>query len=138
VQQELQMLREEMELKSALRVAQQKYPEFQSFENYVMQEIVKVVEEIPEVEKLSWEDIIDKGFERLQGRMKTVIQNNLSQFETNAQDEVRTAYMEGSVSRKPQPLPPSFSRDEIARMSLREFLDNEHLINEALKSNRIR
>jgi hypothetical protein len=46
--------------------------------------------------------------------------------------------VEGAANRVIPEAQPAFSRDQIARMSLDEFLKNEASINEALKNNRIR
>lgn len=137
-QRELQLMREEIELKSALRQARQKHPEFKDFESYVLQEIVSLLDEDAELDKLPWDDVLDKGFERLQQKFKSAVHKNPEQFTVDSKQEVKKAYMEGQASRKPQPMLPSFSRDDIGKMSLQEFTKNEAAINEALKNNRIR
>lgn len=138
LQHEVQLMREEMELQSALRFARQKHPEFKSFENYILQELMSLLDSDPAVEKLSWEDMIDKAFNRLQEKFKTAVQKNPEQFTVDSVDEVKKAFMEGGTSRKPLPKPASFNRKEIANMSLEDFIRQEAAIDEALRSNRIR
>lgn len=139
MQNELYLLREEMELKSALKHARHQYPEFKTFENYILQELMGVVDEEPEIVKLSWDEILSKGLERVQARLKSAVQNLPEAIEVSGNaEEIKKAHIEGNTPRKHQPLMPNFSRSEIAKMSLSDFIKNEEAINEALKNNRIR
>lgn len=138
VQKELGLLQEQMALDKALNTAKLKHPELQSFEGLILQEVMGILQSHPDVEKLSWEAILDKGFEQLQKRFKSALEQNPEEFIVDSREDVEKAFMEGNAPRKPQPLPPSFSRDEIAKMSIQEFLENESAIGEALKHKRIR
>lgn len=137
-QKELQLLREELELKSALQLAQQKYPEFKSFQQHILQELMGLVDEDPDAVSLPWPDLLDRGYERLQARFQEAMQNLPEQLAQATAEDVGKAFVEGNAPRRPQPLVPSYTRQDIARMSLQEFLENEAAINEALKNNRIR
>ena len=46
--------------------------------------------------------------------------------------------MEGAANRQPATAPAAFTRDQIAKMSLSEFIAQEEAINEALRNKRIR
>jgi hypothetical protein len=137
--QEMQLLREEMELKNAMQVAKQKYPEFQDFQEHILQEVMGFINADEDVSKLSWNDLLDKGFSQFQSKFKSAAEKGpgtLAKVATAG--DVKGAYMEGQVARKPQPLAPSFTREEIGRMSLEEFLQNETAINKAMQNNRVR
>ncbi len=134
LRQEMQLMREELELKSALKMARQKYPEFAHFEHYVLQELMALMEDDAEVDRRSWDDLMDEGFARLQQKLKSAVEQSAAQL-LPASEEM--AFMEGNAVRKPVVAQPTFTRDQISKMSMQDFLKFEDAINEALKNNLI-
>lgn len=133
IQQEMVLLREEMQLKNALAMARQRYPELAKLENYLMQEIIAILESNPDSEAQSWDDLVEKSLTQLGGKFKAVA----GQAAVNPTNPVNTL-METAGVRQPQAVVPEFSREQLAKMTLQEFLQNETAINEAMRQNRIR
>jgi hypothetical protein len=134
-QQELHLLREEMAFQSAMAMARQKYPELASFEPYVVQEIMTVLQNETESVQLDWDRLIERGIKEIQGRVRKMAGEGVISTSPLAPTQ---AHVESATARKPQPVSPQFSRETIGRMSLDEFLKQEVAINEALKHNRIK
>lgn len=133
IQQEITLLREEMQLKNALAVARQRYPELAKLENYLMQEIIALLESDPNGEAQSWDDLVEKSVAQLGGKFKAVA----GQPPTTTPSPFN-ALMESASVRQAEPEAPEFSREQLAKMSLPEFLQHEAAINEAMRQKRIR
>ena len=63
------------------------------------------------------------------------IQENQS---LNAKASQNPPFMEGTANRSTIEAPASFTREQIGKMSMQDFLKNETAINDALKNNRIK
>ncbi len=137
MQHELMLIREEAALKSALNYAQKRYPEFKSFEKYIMKELSDLLQNNPETDSLSWDELLDKGVEQMQARLQEAMKQG-GDPSGDSPAESAKAYFEGQASRQPQPAAATFTRDQIAKMSLSDFMANESAINDALRNNRIR
>ena len=65
---------------------------------------------------------------------QTIQENQLS---TNATAQ-NPPHVEGAANRVTAENPTNFTREQIGKMSMQDFLKNESAINDALKNNRIR
>ncbi|WMU93398.1 hypothetical protein EMOOHJMP_00205 [Microcystis phage MaAM05] len=132
-------LKEEAELKSALNGFRKKSPEFARFEPFILQEVVTLLREDPDGGTDQWETLLEKGLaifsQKFQDTLKEKL--NASDSEKNTSNPNQTPYMEAATRRQTPTEPLRFSRQQIAQMSLPEFLKHEAAINEALKNNRV-
>jgi hypothetical protein len=138
-------LKEEAELKSALNSFRKKSPEFARFEPFILQEVVTLLREDPDGGTDQWESLLEKGLaifsQKFQDTLKEKLNATDSEKNTSNPNQNpypnQTPYMEAATRRQLPTEPPRFSRQQIAQMSLPEFLKNEAAINEALKNNRV-
>ncbi len=132
-------LKEEAELKSALNSFRKKSPEFARFEPFILQEVVTLLREDPDGGIDQWETLLEKGLaifsQKFQDTLKEKLNASDSEKSTISPD--KNPYMETATKRQTPTEPPRFSRQQIAQMSLPEFLKNEAAINDALKNNRV-
>ncbi|WP_373531902.1 hypothetical protein [Vampirovibrio sp.] len=135
-------LKEEAELKSALNAFRKKSPEFKRFEPFILQEVVTLLREDPEGGTASWEELIEQGMALFQQKFQATLQAQqdeaLEAGETGKQSRLQAPHIEAAGKRAMPTMPSSFTRQQIAGMSMGEFLKNEAAINEAMKNNRVR
>lgn len=132
-------LKEEAELKSALNAFRKKSPEFQRFEPFILQEVVTLLRDDPDGATASWEQLIEKAMQLFRHKFEATLQAKMDDpSEQTAASAAQPPYMESRTNRLPQVEPPSYTRNQIAKMSLSEFLKNEAGINDAIQNNRIR
>ncbi len=132
-------LKEEAELKSALNAFRKKSPEFQRFEPFILQEVVTLLREDPEGGTASWEQLIEQGMALFQQKFKATLQAQQGEStETEKSSPSQAPHIEAAGKRALPTQPANFTRQQIAGMSMAEFLKNEAAINEAMKNNRVR
>lgn len=133
----LALMKEEAEMQGALNVFLKANPDAGRFLPFILQEVRTLIANDDDGAIDPWETLLNKGLAQFREKFKETLKKQPELLEqAAAQSEL--PYQEGKANRVPQPLPPSFTRDQIANMSLEAFLENESAINEALKSNRIR
>lgn len=139
-QKHLAALKEEAELRGALNGARRRHPEFERFEPFIMQEVTALIENDPDGSIDPWDKLLEKGLERFKVKFRETLQSEIGrQAGSPVESEARPVpHIEGGSNRVTPEEPASFTRDQIARMSLQEFLDKEAAINMALQKNRIR
>jgi hypothetical protein len=127
-------LKDQAELRGALNMFRKAHPEFSRFESFILQEVVSLIETDPDGVIDPWDKLLEKAMKNFQRKFQETVNQEAIKRDSLSEPP----FMEGSANRViPEPQP-AFSRDQIARMSLDEFLKNEAFINEALKNNRIR
>lgn len=131
-------LKEEAELKNALNAFRKKSSEFQRFEPFILQEVVTLLKEDPEGSSASWETLLEKATVIFGQKFEATLQAKLENGNENPGKLVEPPYIESAANRAPIAEPASFTRKQIANMSLPEFLKKEAAINEAIQNNRIR
>lgn len=132
-------LKEEAELKSALNAYRKKSPEFQRFEPFILQEVVTLLRDDPDGATASWEQLIEKAMQLFRQKFEATLQAKMDDpSEQTGASVAQPPHMESRTNRLPQVEPPSYTRKQIAKMSLAEFLKNEATINDAIQNNRIR
>jgi len=126
-------LKEQAELHGAIAAFRKAHPEFQRFESFILQEASNLLHgDNPATGP--WSTILEKAMENFKEKLTRTIQENQPATMTNAQNP---PYMESAGNRIPTELPATFTRAQIAGMSMQDFLKNEAAINDALKNNRI-
>jgi hypothetical protein len=132
-------LKEEAELKSALNTFRKKSPEFKRFEPFILQEVVTLLREDPDGGTASWEQLIEKGMSLFQQKFQATLQAQQNESaETEKPSQSQAPHIEAAAKRALPAQPANFSRQQIAGMSMAEFLKNEAAINEAMKNNLVR
>lgn len=131
-------LKEEAELKSALNTARKNSPEFQRFEPFILQEVVTLLKNDPDSSSASWENLLEKATAIFGQKFEATLQEKTDTENAQNTKQNELPYMETSANRIANMEPPSFTRKQIASMSLPEFLKQEAAINQAIQNNRIR
>ncbi len=134
-------LKDEAELNGALRAARRAHPEFARFESFILQEVVELLKTDSDGIIDPWQDLLEKGFNKFQEKFKETVKNNPELLENAVGSQPidsSNAFIEGSSARVGADPLPSFTREQIAKMSSDEFLANEEAIEKALKLKRIR
>lgn len=136
-------LKEEAELRGVLDVFRNTHPEFQRFEPFILQEVATLLQNDPQSGAATWSQLLEKAMAnfstKFEARLKESVQSNPDEpAKTDASERQNPPYMESATNRSPAKQPPSFTRDQIARMSLADFVKNEGAINDAIQNNRIR
>ncbi|WP_303673479.1 hypothetical protein [Vampirovibrio chlorellavorus] len=132
-------LKEEAELKSALNSFRKKSPEFARFEPFILQEVVTLLRDDPDGGTDQWETLLEKGLAIFSQKFQATLKEKMDTVDSEKNSGIpkQNPYMEAATQRQTPSEPPRFSRQQIAQMSLPEFLKNEAAINEALKNNRV-
>lgn len=128
-------LKEEAELRGAINAFRKANPEFSRFEPFIMQEVVSLIQNDPDGIIDSWEILLEKGLKNFRQKFRDTVTGKSSDLNENTSE---APYMETATNRKMPEPPPSFTREQIAGMSMPDFLKNEAAINEAMKAKRIR
>ena len=133
-------LKEEAELRGALNAIRKSHPQYAQFEEFILQETGKVIQEDPETAIKPWHDLLEAGLERFKKNFKELIKAEAGKATSEAGSipNAPVPYMEGASVRELPTEVPSFTREQIAKMSLDEFLAKEPAINQALQNNRIK
>lgn len=129
-------LREEAELRGALSTFRNAYPEFTRFEPFIIQEAVSLIENDPDGSIAPWPDILDKAMKRFQQKFQDTIKT--AQAPVGEKPSQTAPYLEAAAKRSVPEQPQTFTRDQLSKMSLNDFLKNEAAINAALENKRIR
>lgn len=127
-------LKDQAELRGALNMFRKAHPEFSRFESFILQEVVALIENDPDGVIDPWDKLLEKAMSNFQRKFQETVKQESIKRDSLAEPP----FVEGAANRVIPEAQPAFSRDQIARMSLDEFLKNEASINEALKNNRIR
>ncbi|MDH4379091.1 MAG: hypothetical protein QE263_04205 [Vampirovibrionales bacterium] len=140
-------MREEAEFKGALRAFRVAHPDAVPFETLIFDEVAKIIRNDDDGVLAPWSELLEQGLQRFQIVFKETLKNNaeLLQNPTNNANasqppipQLTSSGIEASGSRKaPKPLP-SFTRDQIAKMSPAQFAENESAIEEAMRLGRIK
>ncbi len=141
-QNHLANLKDEAELNGAIRSARKAHPEFERFESFILQEVAELIKTDEDGVIEPWHDLLEKGFNQFQSKFQEMVKQRPELLKAGANDSTAgknaKAFVEGGTTRtSPEPLP-SFTREQIANMSINEFLANEQAIEKALKLKRIR
>lgn len=137
-------LKEQAELEGALRQFKRAHPEASQFQSFIMEEVAELIKNDPDGVIDPWGELLEKGLQVFEEKFRETIKNNPELLKSKTDEAkgkesiTKTAFVEGAVSRKPSEEATQFSREQIGKMSLKEFLKNEDLINEALQNGRIR
>jgi hypothetical protein len=134
-QSHLANLKEEAELRGALNVFRKTHPEFAQFEPFILQEAVSLIQNDADGAIEPWPQLLEKAMDHFKQKFADTVR--ASQMHTPSEPE-KAPYMETAANRTVPEMPQSFTREQIAKMSLRDFLKNEAAINSALQQNRIR
>jgi len=130
----LATLKEQAELDAALKTFKQSQPEFERFQPFIMHEAVKLLQTDTSVANDSWPQIFEKASRNFKQTLAQTVQEGKLGMNP---DQSQPPHVEGSSNRQATEAPASFTRAQIAKMSMADFLKNESAINEALKNNRI-
>ena len=134
-----QRLKEEAELEGALRTFRKAHPDARQFEPFIMQEVADLIQNDDDGVIDPWHKLLEKGLEVFKKKFKATLKNDPGLLEKQADETPETVMqMEGRNNRTLPKATASFTRDQIAKMSLSEFVAQEEALNEALKSKRIR
>jgi hypothetical protein len=139
-------MREEAEFKGALRAFRAAYPDAIPFETLIFDEVAKIIHTDEDGVLAPWNELLEQGLQRFQIVFKETLKNSPELLKNNSNDNLGTstpiyktalAVMEGSGARKMPKVLPSFTRDQIAKMSPAQFSENEVAIEEAMRLGRI-
>lgn len=134
--QHLQNMKEQAELMGALSAFRKQNPEARQFEPFILQEVAELIQNDDDGHIEPWNTLLEKGLAAFRKKFKGALKQNP---ELLAQQAAQTGMqLEGPTNRNLPQATPAFTRDQIAKMSLAEFVANESQINEAMKHNRIR
>lgn len=128
-------LREEAELRGALNLFRKAHPEFTRFEPFIMQEIVYLLQSDPDGGIEPWDVLLEKGLQTFREKFVQTVQESQA---AGKEPSAEPPYMETATNRVAPDMPQNFTREQISKMSMRDFLKNESAINAALKEKRIR
>ncbi len=128
-------LREEAELRGALNLFRKTHPEFSRFEPFIMQEVVSLLQNDPDGAIDPWDTLLEKGLQQFREKFVQTVQESQA---TNSGAPEDPPYMESGANRVVPEMPQHFTREQISKMSMQDFLKNESAINAALKERRIR
>ncbi len=132
----LYQAREEAELQGSLRAFRRANPEAERFEPFILQEVLEIIQNDEDGVIDPWDKLLEKGLSQFKAKFKDMLKDNPELLEKKAA-QLSNTQMEAASPRAYTAAPPSFSREQIAKMSLEEFLEHEAAINEALQSKRI-
>jgi hypothetical protein len=130
----LSRLKEEAELRGALNVFRRNNPDFARFEPMILQEVVSLIQNDPDGHIDPWDTLLEKAMKNFSQKFQAMLKDGGIKPEIENQ---QPPFVEGSGNRIPKELPPTFTREQIARMSLDEYLKNEAAIDAALRNQRI-
>lgn len=136
-------LKERAELNGALNVYRKANPEFERFESFILPIVAELIQNDPDGVIDPWQTLFEKAYQQFKDRFKDILKNNpdllqADDLEKNSTSALRPGkLMEGSANRILPKEAPGFTREQIARMSLDDFIRNEQAINLALQQGRI-
>lgn len=133
--QHLADLKEQAELNGAMSAFRKLHPDFQRFEPFIVQEAAELLQHDDSLGTEPWSKILEKAMENFKQKFSQSIQESQMTDKLPAQTP---PYVEGGTNRVMPEAPANFTREQIGRMSMKDFLKNEAAINEALKNNRIK
>lgn len=130
-------LKEEAELRGAMNLFRRKNPDFERFEPFILQEVAALIQNDPDGVIDPWDKLLEKAGENFRKKFAETLKAEVMD-KTMKKEEKQPPYMESAANKALPEQPQSFSREQIDRMSLDEFMKNEAAINDALKNKRIR
>lgn len=128
-------MKEQAELNGALSAFRKIHPEFQRFEPFILQEVSELLKNDDAIATEPWPQLLEKAMENFKQKFSQTIQESQLAANSPAQNP---PYVEGGANRVAPESPANFTREQIGKMSMQDFLKNESAINDALKNNRIR
>lgn len=135
-------LKEEAELRGAIHAFRKNYPEFDRFEPFILQEVARLIREDADGVHDPWPALLEKAMQHFRGKLSDTLKS--AQKEDGDSDSASgpspadPPRIETAANRTPSQPMPSFTREQISRMSLEDFLKYEDAINTALQARRIR
>lgn len=132
----LSTLRDETELRAALRAFWKKHETSREFEPYVMQALEHVIKTDDDGILGPWDELLEKALQVFQSQFKSMVKNHPSL--KHQQLPQQSAHVETSQRRAMPKGAPSFTRKQIANMSSADFAKHESAIEEAMRLGRIR
>ena len=139
--QHLDLMREQLELQSALHFAKRYLPDFQRFEPFILQELAQMIQDDEDGVLEPWPDLLEQAMERFRERFLKLIKEDPDRVNTLLSPEsegIEPVHKERAHNRKVNKAKPSYTRKQIESMSLEDFLTHEATINQALKDQRIK
>jgi hypothetical protein len=130
-------LKEQAELRGALLAFRRANPEFAKFEAYVLPLVAELIQTDPDGVIDPWQTLLEKAFSQFKARFSETLKNTPELLASQAKSVRPDSLLEGNANRIQPEAQPNFTREQIARMSLDEFIRNEKAINQALKQGRI-
>jgi hypothetical protein len=132
-QNHLATLKEEAELRGAINAFRKTHPEFERFEPFIMQEVVHLIQNDEDGAIAPWDQLLEKASETFKQKFQETMKGQIM-----PNDNPQPPAIEGTAQRMLPEAAPSFTREQIANMSMEEFMKNETAINHALQNQRIR
>ncbi|MEB3207075.1 MAG: hypothetical protein VKK59_07000 [Vampirovibrionales bacterium] len=108
--------------------------EFAQFEPYILQEVAHLVQNDPDGVLEPWPVLFDKAMANFKANFQKIMAEKAPEASKSQQAGLQ---MEPAGNRDGASRPQHFTRNQIAQMSLDEYLRNEPAIGEALKAGRI-
>lgn len=134
----LARLKEEAELRGTVNIFRKKYPDFVRFEPLILQEVAMLIQNDPDGNIDPWDKLLEKAMGVFKQKFRAMMEDGgLHNVEKPALNSADPPFIEGGRNRKLPEQSPTFTRAQIANMSLDEFLKNETAIDDAMKNKRI-
>ena len=127
-------LAESAQIQQTVLALRKHNPEFAQFEPYILQEVAHLIQNDPDGILDPWPVLFDKAMAAFKANFQKIMANQVPE---GAKNEPSKAQMEPAGNRDGSNKPQRFTRNQIAQMSLDEYLRNESAIGEALKAGRI-
>jgi hypothetical protein len=139
--QHLDLIREQMEMQSAIHFARRYQKDFEKFEPFILQEVAQMIQSDADGILDPWPDLIEQATQRFRTRFVDMLKNNpeeMKQLLKLEGDPTPTVYKEKAGKQRSPEVKPSYTRQQIASMSLSDFMSQEASINQALQEKRIK
>lgn len=138
--QHLDLMREQLELQSALHFARRYQPDFQRFEPFILQELAQLIQQDEDGILDPWPDLLDRAMERFRERFLALLKKDPEKVKELLAPEASfdtKAHKEKASNKKTKTNAPNYTRKQIESMTLEDFIAQEATINQALKDQRI-
>jgi hypothetical protein len=136
---QLSTLKDEAELRGALRVFRKEYPDAIAFEPFILKEVANIIENDDDGILAPWDELLAMAYKSFQGKFKDAIKNETIAKPMVPSDKASMPpHIEGSTQRSMPETLPSFTRKQISRMTPAEFAKHEAAIESAMKHGRIK
>jgi len=132
-------LKEEAELRGALHAFRKANPDIGQFEPFILQEVARLIQTDPDGIIDPWHILLEKAKTGFSKNFQDMLESEAMKKRLQpTENTTEPPFMEGAANRVLTEMPPSFTREQIANMSLADFLKHETAINDALANKRIR